>query len=113
MVTVVNKQILPGNDTSRQFEGHLHSDADISFFINESPVGHGPKLHKHPYQEVFVLLDGLLTFTVDHSTIYATSGQIVIVPADTPHKFTNPGPGVARHIDIHTSGRMETTWLEE
>jgi hypothetical protein len=28
------------------------------------------------------------------------------VPAGVPHKFVGSGAGVARHIDIHTSGRM-------
>ena len=41
------------------------------------------------------------------------AGQIVIAPAGIAHKFTNIGTDVAHHIDIHTSGKMETTWLEE
>lgn len=112
MATVVNKQALPGNATSWQFEGYLHDDVDVSFFVNETPPGRGPALHVHPYAEVFVVLDGQLTFTVGDEIIEATQGQIVIAPANTPHKFTNSGSRPARHIDIHTSRQMITTWLE-
>jgi mannose-6-phosphate isomerase-like protein (cupin superfamily) len=37
----------------------------------------------------------------------------VVVPAGVPHKFVNSGAGRARHIDIHTSRRMTTEWLED
>jgi quercetin dioxygenase-like cupin family protein len=113
MTHIVNKSELPSSGTSRQFEGYLHGDAQVSFFLSETPPGRGPSLHKHPYEEVFVVQDGQLTFTVGDSTIEATSGQIVIVQPHTPHKFINSGAEVARHVDIHVSARMSTTWLEE
>jgi mannose-6-phosphate isomerase-like protein (cupin superfamily) len=50
---------------------------------------------------------------VGGDTIEATGGQIVVAPAGAPHKFTNTGTGRARHMDIHTSARMDTAWLEE
>ena len=57
--------------------------------------------------------EGEVTFTVGNDTIEATDGQIVVVPAGMPHKFVNSGTRRARHIDIHTSRRMVTKWLEE
>jgi mannose-6-phosphate isomerase-like protein (cupin superfamily) len=48
-----------------------------------------------------------------HATVEATAGQIIIVPAGTPHKFTNTGATIAHHTDIHTRGQMQTTWLED
>ena len=113
MVTVLSKNELPGNATSWQFEGYLHDDVNVSFFVNETPPGRGPSLHMHPYPEIFVVLEGQLTCTVGDTTIEASSGQLVIVPADTPHKFINSGSEVARHIDIHTGAQMITTWLEQ
>ena len=59
-----------------------------------------------------MLLDGQLTVTVGQDTVEGSAGQIVIVPPNTPHKFTNSGAAVARHVDIHASPRMETQWLE-
>lgn len=113
MEMVVNKQELPGSETSRQFEGYLYYEGNVSFFISETPPMRGPSLHKHPYQEIFVVLDGQLTCTVGDAAIEAAAGQIVIVPADTPHKFINSGSTVARHVDIHASAKMITTWLDE
>ncbi|MBZ0293827.1 MAG: cupin domain-containing protein [Anaerolineae bacterium] len=112
MTTVVKKVDLPGGETSRQFEGYLHGDANVSFFISNTPPGKGPSLHQHPYEEVFIVQDGCLTFTVGDTMIDAVGGQIVVVPPETPHKFINPGSESARHVDVHVSPRMITTWLE-
>ena len=38
---------------------------------------------------------------------------LVDAPPGVPHKHVNTGSRRARHIDIHTSGRMETAWLED
>ena len=75
-------------------------------------TGGGPRLHTHPYAEVFVVQSGRLTFVVGETSVEVGAGQIVIAPPGVPHKFTNTGTTVAAHIDIHTSERMETTWLE-
>ena len=106
MTYVINKDELPHGGTPHRFEGYLYGDANVSFFLNETPPGSGPELHKHPYEEVFVVQEGELTFTVGDDSIEATGGQIVVAPAGVPHKFVGSGAGVARHIDIHTSGRM-------
>lgn len=103
---VINKDELPHGGSPHRFEGYLYGGAKVSFFINETPPGRGPELHNHPYEEVFVIQDGELTFTVGDDTIEASGGQILVVPAGVPHKFVGSGAGVARHIDIHTSGRM-------
>jgi quercetin dioxygenase-like cupin family protein len=113
MVLVLNKHDLPGSETSLRFVGYLHNDVNVSFFISETPTGKGPSLHKHSYAEIFVIFDGQLTFTVGDVTIEASGGQVVIVPPETPHKFINLSPEIARHIDIHTSAQMITTWLEQ
>ncbi len=113
MATVIDKYKLPSSGTAWQFEGYLHNAANVSFFVNETPPGRGPSLHKHPYEEIFVVLHGGLALTVGDSTVEASSGQIAIVPPNTPHRFINSGSEVARHVDIHASARMITTWLEE
>lgn len=110
---VVNNQELPGNSSSYQFEGELYGGANVSFFLNATPPGRGPKLHKHPYEEVFIVQAGELVFSVGDEIITATAGQIVIVPAETPHKFVNHTAQLTHHVDIHVSKRMSTTWLEE
>ena len=112
MAQVINITNLPGQ-TAQQFQGYLYGDVQVSFFVSATPPGRGPSLHTHPYAEVFVIQAGSLTFVVGAEIVEATAGQIIVVPAEVPHKFTNTGSVVAQHMDIHTSGQMQTTWLEE
>jgi quercetin dioxygenase-like cupin family protein len=112
MAPVVNTSDLPG-ENARQFEGYHYGDVNVSFFVSVTRPGRGPSLHTHPYAEVFIVQVGSLTFVVRDQTIEAAAGQIVIVPAGVPHKFTNTSSDVAHHLDIHTSSQMQTTWLEE
>lgn len=113
MSHLIDRDELPSSGTSWTFEGYLHQAVNVSFFLSNTPPGKGPALHKHPYEEVFIVQEGQLTFTVGDSTVEATSGQIVIAPAEVPHKFVNSGTENARHVDIHVSGRMATVWLDE
>ncbi len=112
MTTLFNIDQLPFSGSSRQFEGYLHDAVNVSFFLSNTSPGSGPLLHKHPYEEIFIVQEGKLTFTVGDSAIEASGGQIVIAPADIPHKFINSGTEIARHVNIHVSPRMITTWLE-
>ena len=114
MATIIAREALPHIIAiSRRFEGAQYGEVDVSFFLTDGPPGTGPKLHTHPYAEVFVVQEGEVIFTVGEETIPAVAGQIVIVPPGTPHKFVNAGTGRARHIDIHASRQMESTWLED
>jgi mannose-6-phosphate isomerase-like protein (cupin superfamily) len=113
MTHVIDKDELPHSGTAHKFEGYRYGDTNVSFFLTDGPPGSGPKLHAHPYEEVFVVQEGELTFTVGDDIVEATSEQILVVPAGVPHKFVNTGTGRARHIDIHTSQRMITEWLED
>ena len=102
---MVAKEKLPYGGIAHKFEGHRYGDVGVSFFLVESPPGGGAVLHTHPYEEVFVTLEGEATFTVGDATIEAGAGQIVVAPAGVPHKFVNSGMGLLRQVDIHPSGR--------
>jgi quercetin dioxygenase-like cupin family protein len=90
-----------------------HHGANISVIVVNAPPGGGPKLHRHPYEEVFVVQEGHATFTAGGETIEVSGGQVVVVPAGVPHKFVNSGTGWLRQLDIHASDRFVTEWLEE
>ena len=70
-------------------------------------------MHKHPYKEIFIIQEGVSTFTVGSTTLEAVAGQIIIVPADVPHKFMNNGDRQLRQIDIHVNREFITDWLED
>ncbi len=58
-------------------------------------------MHYHPYEEVFITLEGKATFTIGDETVEKEAGQIVIAPANVPHKFVNTGKGILKQVDIH------------
>ena len=70
-------------------------------------------MHKHPYEEVFVVQQGTATFTAGDEQIEVKGGQVVVVPAGVVHKFVNSGAGRLRQVDIHASDRFVTEWLED
>jgi hypothetical protein len=62
MTRIIDKADLAHSETSYEFEGY-HHQAGVSFIVVDAPPGSGPKLHKHPYEEVFVLQEGTAMFT--------------------------------------------------
>ncbi len=95
-----------------ELQGGAHGANICVIFNFQQQPGGGPRLHKHPYAETFIIRSGTGLFTVGEEQITATAGQILVVPPDTPHKFTNLGPGPLETIDIHESGKFDTHWLE-
>jgi mannose-6-phosphate isomerase-like protein (cupin superfamily) len=86
--------------------------ATISLILDHSEPGHGPRLHRHPYDETWVVHEGNLTFQLGEDRLRVGPGDIVIAPPDVPHKFTNDGPGRSNLVCIHASPTMVTEWLE-
>jgi len=107
---VIKADELPRGEHSATFNGHEH-EAQVSFFLSRNQPGTGPKLHSHPYEEIFIVEDGEVVFTVGEGTVEASAGDIVVVPAGTPHKFVSRSPR-HRQVSIHPVARMETEWLE-
>ncbi len=110
---VIKRDDLPYSGNSYELEGYLVGEVPASLIFFEGPPGSGPRLHRHPYAEIFVVQEGNATFTVGDATIEATGGQILVAPAGVPHKFVNSGSGPLRQLDIHTSDRFVTEWLED
>jgi quercetin dioxygenase-like cupin family protein len=102
---------LPGSATAERFEGGRYGGSASGFIVHNQP-GQGPQLHRHPYDETFILLEGQATFTVDGEEIEARAGQIVIAPPRAEHKFVNSGEGVLRMVTIHPAPVMEQEDLE-
>jgi len=105
---VVDREALPESE----LEGLRYGGAGVCLIFVDVEPGEGPRLHRHPYEEVFIVLEGRPRFVVGSETVEATAGQIVIVRTRVAHKFTNAGPGRLRQIDIHVSPEFVTEWLE-
>jgi quercetin dioxygenase-like cupin family protein len=102
----IEQDELPG-----RFEGADHGSG-VSFFLARPQPGRGPSLHRHPYEETFVVHEGRLGFTVDGQTIEAGAGQIVVAPPGSAHKFVNLGDAPAHMTNIHPRPRMSQENLE-
>ncbi|MEC9246644.1 MAG: cupin domain-containing protein [Pseudomonadota bacterium] len=84
----------------------------VSIIFNETDkIGYGPALHKHPYAETFIVRRGRARFFVGDRVIVAFEGDILVAPADAPHRFENMGPDRLEMIDIHANPTFITTWL--
>jgi mannose-6-phosphate isomerase-like protein (cupin superfamily) len=95
-----------------EFEGQPYG-AGVSVIVVSTDVeGAGPRLHRHPYPETFVIRGGRARFTVGDQTLIGTAGQVIVVPADTPHKFAAMGPDRLEMVDVHASDHFITEWLE-
>lgn len=113
MKYVFNEEDLERSGTSLELQGAQYGANGISLILIDGEVESGPALHTHPYEEVFIVLEGRATFTVGETEVEARAGQIVIAPPNAPHKFVNTGDGPLRQIDIHANGEFITEWLEE
>ena len=111
-VRVIGLGDLPATATARELVGADHGGAGVCLIFVESPPGGGPSLHRHPYEEVFVVQEGEARFTAGGEERIVRGGEIVIVPAGVAHGFVNCGEGPLRQIDIHVNDRFDTEWLD-
>jgi len=101
---------LPFVGMSYDFVGENHGAPFSAYIVNAKP-GQGPPLHTHPYVEVAFTIEGRATITVGDDTHEVKAGGIVVIPANTPHRFVNSGTAILRQIDIHASPRFVQTNL--
>jgi mannose-6-phosphate isomerase-like protein (cupin superfamily) len=110
---LLNRDQLPRDGSTYEFEGVQYDNTETSFIWVDMPPGGSVRLHQHPYKEIFIVQEGFSTFTVGTATLEAQAGQVIIVPANVPHKFANSGEGRLKQVDIHVSKAFITQWLED
>lgn len=96
-----------------RFEGGDFGANVTVLFFSSDEIGSGPRLHYHPYDEVFIVRQGRARFTIGDQTIEAEAGQILFGPANVPHKFVNVGPGRLETTDIHLNDRFIQTDIDD
>lgn len=69
-------------------------------------------MHRHPYPETWIIRAGKALFTAGGEEIEGSPGDVVVVWAETPHKFKNIGDGRLEIICIHASSRIIQEDLE-
>ncbi len=96
---------------SQTIEG-VDNGATVSLILDRSEPGQGPQLHQHPYDETWFVVEGTIAFQAGDGSFVAGPGDVVIVPASTPHKFTNAGSAPSRLVCIHANPTVIGKWLE-
>jgi quercetin dioxygenase-like cupin family protein len=110
-------EIIPFDDLdhtrhAHEFVGAEHGDVPFSVILVHSAPGAGPKVHRHPYPEVFIVESGQATFRLGDDEVVIGEGNVVVGPSNVPHGFTNTGPGELRLTAIHGASTFRTDWLE-
>lgn len=68
--------------------------------------GYATPMHWHPYIEYLFVLDGVMEAWLEgqqDDAVRLHPGDLIALPACTPHKFCNAGDGELRLLGIHTS----------
>lgn len=93
------------------FQGLKHG-ANVSFFIVHFSPSKGPRKHRHPYEETFIILEGEIEAIVDGEAKILRENHIAIIPAGIWHEFKNRSEKHAFMINIHPVPEMVTEWAE-
>jgi quercetin dioxygenase-like cupin family protein len=103
--------LIPPGGGSPRFEGS-HYGASVSFFVVTSPPGKGADKHRHPYEEIFVFLEGNIEVIIDGELQVIQSGNIVVIPPNTWHEFKNRSSHNALMVNIHPVPEMiQEDWV--
>jgi AraC-like DNA-binding protein len=65
-----------------------NADCEYKVFLQDGFYSHAPiipKIHKHNYAEMHIILDGCATFSVGGAEYAAQSGELLVIPRRTLH----------------------------
>ena len=93
-------------------EGFCFGLDHLTLVLGETaPKGYIP-LHRHAYEELFIVHGGRGTYTVGDATVEAGPGDVVLIPSGVPHRFVNNGRETLYHTAVHATGTFELEYLE-
>jgi quercetin dioxygenase-like cupin family protein len=95
----------------------LIGDGTLPIFtgVQTCAPGYQTALHWHPYAEYLFVLEGELEAWTEgqQATPHRLRvGDMIALPANTPHVFRNPGPATLRILGIHHSPERIVNRLE-
>lgn len=100
-----------GADRTVLFQGRDHG-SQVSFFLVDNAPGQGPRLHRHPYTETWIVQSGSAVFLADGEEVRPGVGDVLVVTPGTAHKFVNVGRDRLQLICIHASAELIQDDLE-
>ncbi|MGC9945560.1 MAG: cupin domain-containing protein [Bryobacteraceae bacterium] len=76
------------------------------------PPGGGPPLHRHDFEETFILLEGEMEATFRGQKLVARTGDTLNIPANAPHQFHNASTRPVRMLCICSPAGQERFFIE-
>ena len=111
-MTIAIDSLRPAGGGAALFQGIEHG-AQTSFFVVTSRPGGGARKHRHPYEEIFVVLEGEIEVIVDGQREMVSGGSIRIIPPRAWHQFTNRSDHPCLMVNIHSSPRLiQENWAD-
>jgi mannose-6-phosphate isomerase-like protein (cupin superfamily) len=110
-IRVLSQAELPKDVVTRDFVGEKFGGVAACVLFVDAGPGQGPRLHRHPYVELLIVLEGTALVDDGASKHELRGGEMAVVDAEQPHAFVNSGDGCLRQIDIHLSPKLITEWL--
>jgi len=91
---------VPGFDMAKMASpetGSGHITVNSARLSSESP---GTSWHIHPFDQLYFVLEGVLTIDVADEHHEVPAGHLVVLPAGVPHRNRNDGDVTERHVAI-------------
>jgi mannose-6-phosphate isomerase-like protein (cupin superfamily) len=80
-------------------DGLNHVSMQVQEFNVGAPFG---TYHYHEHSDnIYLVLSGTIRSVVDGETLVLSEGDLMFIPAGSPHKTTNGGDVVARALEIY------------
>lgn len=76
------------------------------------PPGGGPPLHRHDFEETFILLEGEMEATFRGQKSMVRAGDTINIPANAPHRFRNTSAEPAHAICVCSPAGQEKFFME-
>lgn len=83
------------------------------------PHTQGPGAHSHDEDDIFYVIEGVMSFLMDDQWTHAEKGSFVLIPAGKTHDFENRSDSKAGALNFSVPGNFEqampdiATWFKE
>ncbi len=115
MGTAMREEIEVGGMAIRFLVEGVESGGSVAVFEFDVPTGTRVAAgHSHDgYEETIYGLEGVLTWTIDGTSIDVGPGQVVLIPRGAVHQFDNTGDVDAKALAVVTPGILGPDYFRE